>query len=83
MDAVIRSENLTKFYGDHMAITDVNLEVREGEVFGYRGPNGAGKTTTAVRLHPTRQRLPRSGGRGDQCVVSLGNGRPAQLLRLG
>lgn len=46
MNAVIRTENLTKFYGDHMAITDVNVEVREGEVFGYLGPNGAGKTTT-------------------------------------
>lgn len=49
MDAVIQTESLTKFYGDHMAITDVNLEVREGEVFGYLGPNGAGKTTT-IRL---------------------------------
>ena len=46
MTAIIRTEKLTKFYGPHRGIVDVDLEVNEGEVFGFLGPNGAGKTTT-------------------------------------
>jgi ABC-2 type transport system ATP-binding protein len=46
MAAVIRTEKLTKSYGSHRGILDVNLEVQQGEVFGFLGPNGAGKTTT-------------------------------------
>jgi ABC-2 type transport system ATP-binding protein len=46
MPAVIRTEKLTKFYGSHRGIVDVDLEVEKGEVFGFLGPNGAGKTTT-------------------------------------
>ena len=42
---VISTENLTKFYGEHRRIVDVNLEIEQGEVFGLLGPNGAGKTT--------------------------------------
>ncbi len=37
---------LNKRYGRFQAVTDLNLEVREGEIFGFVGPNGAGKTTT-------------------------------------
>jgi ABC-2 type transport system ATP-binding protein len=46
MTSVIRTEKLTKSYGSHRGIVDVNLEVEQGEVFGFLGPNGAGKTTT-------------------------------------
>jgi ABC-2 type transport system ATP-binding protein len=46
---VIITENLTKYYHRTPGIIDLNLEVGEGEVFGYLGPNGAGKTTT-IRL---------------------------------
>jgi ABC-2 type transport system ATP-binding protein len=46
MTAVIRTEKLTKSYGTHRGIVDVDLEVQLGEVFGFLGPNGAGKTTT-------------------------------------
>jgi ABC-2 type transport system ATP-binding protein len=46
MTAVIETERLTKSYGSHRGIIDVNLVVQEGEVFGFLGPNGAGKTTT-------------------------------------
>lgn len=42
----IFTENLTKTYGSSRGIDGVNLEVRQGEVFGFLGPNGAGKTTT-------------------------------------
>ena len=46
MTAVIQTEKLTKSYGEHRGIIDVDLEVKPGEVFGFLGPNGAGKTTT-------------------------------------
>ena len=46
MAAVIRTDKLTKSYGSHRGIVDVDLEVQQGEVFGFLGPNGAGKTTT-------------------------------------
>jgi ABC-2 type transport system ATP-binding protein len=47
--AAIDLRGLTKRYGRHAALTDVDLRVRAGEVFGFIGPNGAGKTTT-IRL---------------------------------
>jgi len=46
MTAVIALQKLTKSYGSHRGIIDVDLEVQQGEVFGFLGPNGAGKTTT-------------------------------------
>ena len=46
MTAIIETEKLTKTYGTHRGIVDVDLRVDEGEVFGFLGPNGAGKTTT-------------------------------------
>jgi ABC-2 type transport system ATP-binding protein len=46
MKTVLRTEKLTKRFGALTAVDGVDLEVREGEVFGYLGPNGAGKTTT-------------------------------------
>lgn len=44
--AVIKLENLTRYYGKTRGIENVNLEVKKGEIFGFLGPNGAGKTTT-------------------------------------
>jgi ABC-2 type transport system ATP-binding protein len=46
VDNAITLTSLTKSYGKARGITDVDLEVRSGEVFGFLGPNGAGKTTT-------------------------------------
>ncbi len=55
--AMIQTINLTKRYGDLIALNNLNLEVREGDCFGFIGPNGAGKTTTikilATLLKPT------------------------------
>jgi polyether ionophore transport system ATP-binding protein len=45
----IRTEQLSKRYGDTLALDELDLVVEEGEVYGYLGPNGAGKTTT-IRL---------------------------------
>ena len=42
----IQTQKLTKHYGNVEALVDLDLDVREGEVFGFLGPNGAGKTTT-------------------------------------
>ncbi len=46
METIIRTEKLTKSYGSHRGIIEVDLEMEQGEVFGFLGPNGAGKTTT-------------------------------------
>jgi ABC-2 type transport system ATP-binding protein len=43
---MIKLINLTKLYGKLTAVDSINLEVAQGEVFGFLGPNGAGKTTT-------------------------------------
>ena len=50
MTAVIETQKLTKSYGSHRGIVEVDLVVQEGEVFGFLGPNGAGKTTTIRTL---------------------------------
>lgn len=47
---MITTTNLTKKFGDILAVDRLTLEVREGEVFGFLGPNGAGKTTTIRML---------------------------------
>ena len=45
MQSVIRIENLVKRYQEVVALDHLNLEVKEGEIFGLLGPNGSGKTT--------------------------------------
>ena len=45
MNSVLRTINLTHRYGERLALKDVNIEVRSGEIFGLLGPNGGGKTT--------------------------------------
>ena len=47
---MIHAENLTKKFGDVLAVDSLSLDVAEGEVFGFLGPNGAGKTTTVRML---------------------------------
>ncbi len=48
--AIIELKHLTKMYGTSRGVSDLNLEVKEGEVTGFLGPNGAGKTTTISML---------------------------------
>lgn len=45
-NAILKIENLTKYYGKVLGVKDLSLELTEGEVFGFIGPNGAGKSTT-------------------------------------
>jgi len=49
-DNIIETVDLTKKYGEFVAVDSLNLEVKQGEVFGLLGPNGAGKTTTILML---------------------------------
>ncbi|MFK7821193.1 MAG: ABC transporter ATP-binding protein [Planctomycetaceae bacterium] len=53
---MIETRNLTKRYGDLIAVNNINLRLEEGDVFGFIGPNGSGKTTTmrmvATLLNP-------------------------------
>jgi ABC-2 type transport system ATP-binding protein len=73
---VIEVEGLHKSYGDHVAVEDVGLEVRAGEIFGLLGPNGAGKTTTVECLQGLRRR-----DRGRVRVLGLDPERDGDRLR--
>ncbi|MBF8268154.1 MAG: transporter related, partial [Dehalococcoidia bacterium] len=55
---VLQARGLTKLYGHAVGVKDLDLTIRQGEIFGFLGPNGSGKTTT-IRLltgflRPTR-----------------------------
>src|SRR6185369_1986643 len=60
-DLIIRTEGLSRRFGDLIAVKDVSLSVRRGEIFGVLGPNGAGKSTTIRMLCGI---LDPTGGRG-------------------
>ena len=75
-DHIIRTEGITKSFDDVHALKGVDLQVREGTVFGLLGPNGAGKTT-AVRILTTL--LEPDGGRAE--VAGLDVVRDAERLR--
>ena len=49
-DVVLRTVGLSKRYGRLLALQEMNLEVRRGQVYGFLGPNGAGKTTTIALI---------------------------------
>ena len=78
---MIHTEDLTKQFGDQVAVDRLNLDIAEGEVFGFLGPNGAGKTTTIRTVSYThldvykRQQERFSGGGGEQ------PGRRIELLQ--
>jgi ABC-2 type transport system ATP-binding protein len=76
-EPVIVVRNLAKRYGRTLAVADVSLEVREGEIFGLIGPNGAGKTTTMECIEGLRR--PDS---GSMTVLGLDPHRDASALRL-
>jgi len=47
---MIEVKNLTKLYGDFIAVDNISFTVNKGEIVGFLGPNGAGKTTTMKML---------------------------------
>ncbi len=73
---MIQTENLTKSFGDHLAVDRLTLSIAEGEVFGFLGPNGAGKTTTIRML--TSLIAPTS---GSARVLGYEVGRDDQQIR--
>lgn len=76
-DPVISVSHLRKAYGSTVAVDDVSLDVREGEIFGLIGPNGAGKTTTMECVQGLRKE-----DRGTISVLGLDPRRDASALRL-
>src|SRR5438034_10296118 len=53
-DRVVQVENLSKKYGDNVAVNGISFNLTKGEVFAFLGPNGAGKTTTVEILECLR-----------------------------
>jgi ABC-2 type transport system ATP-binding protein len=79
MELVIETQGLGKRYGDAIvAVDDLDLRVRRGEVYGFLGPNGAGKTTTLRMLlglvRPTA---------GRAAILGASPGAPGGLARIG
>src|SRR5258707_14389927 len=72
----LRVSSLTKRYGSTTAVSGVNFEVHEGEIFGLLGPNGAGKTTTIPML-ATQRRAPS----GDAELFCYSGGENPYLVR--
>ncbi len=50
VDYAVKVDDLTKYYGQLLAVDHISFEVKKGEFFGFLGPNGAGKTTTIRML---------------------------------
>jgi ABC-2 type transport system ATP-binding protein len=75
-DAVISVSHLAKAYGSTIAVDDVSLDVKQGEIFGLIGPNGAGKTTTMECVQGLRK-----ADRGTVSVLGLDPRRDAEKLR--
>jgi len=77
-DAIVQTRGLTKHYGAIVAVDNLNLTVRRGEIYGFLGPNGAGKTTTLRMLlgliRPTS---------GTSVVAGAAPGSPESLARIG
>ena len=46
----VKTDRLSKYYGQDLGVRDISLEIEEGEIFGFIGPNGAGKSTTIRTL---------------------------------
>ena len=78
MANAIRTEGLTKDYGESRGLFDLGLEVAAGEIFGYLGPNGAGKTTT-IRL--LMDMIRPTGGRAEVFGVDC-QSHPVEVKRL-
>lgn len=50
LEYIVQTQNLSKRFGKEQAVSNLNLQIRKGEIYGFLGPNGAGKTTTIRML---------------------------------
>jgi len=50
LEYIVQTQNLSKSFGKEQAVSNLNLQIRKGEIYGFLGPNGAGKTTTIRML---------------------------------
>jgi lipooligosaccharide transport system ATP-binding protein len=77
-EVLIRAQNLTKKYGDLVAVDNIDFEVLKGECCGFLGPNGAGKTTTIRMIHCV---LPLTSGRLTVAEMSVSE-KPREIKRM-
>lgn len=68
----IKAENLSKVFGDNIAVDNLNLEIKKGELFGLVGPDGAGKTTTIRLLTSIMEPSSGNGWIGGQSILKDG-----------
>jgi len=80
MSNIIVTQNLTKRFGNLMAVDNLNLAVPEGSIFAFLGPNGAGKTTTIKLL---LNLLEPTGGTAEVLGVKSGKLGPKEFARIG
>ena len=79
-DIMIEANSLSKYYGDFIAVEDLNFKIRKGEVVAFLGPNGAGKSTTMKML--TGYLAP-SSGVAKVCGMEVANNRELVANRIG
>jgi len=79
-DIMIEAHGLSKYYGDFIAVEDLNFKIRKGEVVAFLGPNGAGKSTTMKML--TGYLAP-SAGVAKVCGMEVANNRELVANRIG
>ena len=79
-DIVLSIEHVAVHFGGLIAISDLNFEVREGEIVGLIGPNGAGKTTA---FNVITGFLKPTSGKVRYRTTSLGGLKPHEIARLG
>ena len=77
---MIEAVGLSKYYGDFIAVEDLNISIRKGEVVAFLGPNGAGKSTTMKML--TGYLAP-SAGIAKVCGLEVANNRDLVANRIG
>ena len=77
---MIETQGLSKYYGDFIAVENLNITIREGEVVAFLGPNGAGKSTTMKML--TGYLAP-SSGTAKICGMEVAHNREKVANRIG
>jgi ABC-2 type transport system ATP-binding protein len=72
MGNIIEVTDLTKYYGNFLAVDRINFEVKSQELFGFLGPNGAGKTTLLRTIFGSLRLLDGHIVMDNQCLDALG-----------